>query len=107
MRDAGEHGIPRRSNLQRMTPAEVAIYDAMQAVEAAGCHPWLTDVATRLSEARDQLADYVDATNEERLRVALLRGGHLRSGVNPALLGNAGTAAVVEEQALQGADDQT
>lgn len=73
-RSAGENGISRRCNLQRMTPAELAIRDAMLAVEEAGAHPWLTDVVNRLGEAREQLGDYIDATEEERLYVARLRG---------------------------------
>ena len=56
-----------------MTPAEKAIRDALQAVECAGCHPWLTDVVSMLGEAHERLADYVDATEHERLMIARMR----------------------------------
>ncbi len=53
--------IPRRICLDRMTPAEVAIHDAIQAVEAAGADPLLTDAVMLLLAAKDKVADYVDA----------------------------------------------
>lgn len=52
--------FPRRICLDKLTPAEIAIYDAVQAVEDAGCHPLLTDAVVLLSEARDRVADFVD-----------------------------------------------
>ena len=42
------------------TPAEKAVYDAMQVVEAAGAHPLLTDAVVLLGQARDKVADYVE-----------------------------------------------
>lgn len=53
--------IPRRIRLDLLTPAERAIYDAVQAVEAAGCHPLLTDAVVLLQQAREKVADFVDA----------------------------------------------
>jgi hypothetical protein len=53
-------GIPRRSCLDLNTPAELAIYEAMQAVEKAGAHPLLTDAVILLGQARDKVADFVD-----------------------------------------------
>jgi hypothetical protein len=52
--------IPRRIQLLRLTPAEKAIADAVQAVEDVGAHPWLTDAVILLQQARDKVADYVD-----------------------------------------------
>jgi hypothetical protein len=52
--------IPRRNRLDLCTPAELAIYDAVQAVEKAGAHPLLTDAVNLLAQAREKVADYVD-----------------------------------------------
>ncbi len=43
-----------------MTPAEIAIINAMQAVEAAGASVALTDAVALLSKARDRVADHVE-----------------------------------------------
>ena len=56
-----ELGFPRRSSMQKWTPVEQAIWDAKQAVEAAGCHPALTDAVTLLGAAQEKVADYVDS----------------------------------------------
>ena len=52
--------IPRRICLDLMTPAELAIIEAVRAVEEAGAHPRLTDAVNLLSQARDAVADFVD-----------------------------------------------
>ncbi len=52
--------FPRRHRIDLFTPAEKAIYDAMQAVEMAGANPLLTDAVNLLSKARDLVADYVE-----------------------------------------------
>lgn len=57
--------FPRRSNLQTMTPAELAIREAMLAVEKAGAHPLLTEAVTLLGQAKDKVADYVDRTDPD------------------------------------------
>lgn len=54
------HNIPRRARLDLLTPAERAIYNAIQTVEAAGTHPALTEAVNLLQRARDMVADYVD-----------------------------------------------
>ncbi len=54
-------GIPTRIDLNWMTPAERAIRDAMAAVEAAGGSIALTDAITLLAQARDRVADHVEA----------------------------------------------
>jgi hypothetical protein len=43
-----------------MTPAELAITDAMRAVEKAGGSIALTDAVTMLSIARERVADHVE-----------------------------------------------
>jgi hypothetical protein len=53
-------GIPTRADLHWMTPAEIAITDAMSAVEKAGASVALTDAVTLLSKARDRVADHVE-----------------------------------------------
>lgn len=52
--------IPRRSRIDLMTPAELAIRNAMIAVEEAGAHPLLTEAVVMLGQAREKVADYVD-----------------------------------------------
>lgn len=53
--------IPRRARLERLTPAELAIRDAVVAVEAAGADERLTRAVMLLQEARDRVADWVDS----------------------------------------------
>lgn len=53
-------GVPTRADMQWMTPAELAIRDAMQAVEAVGASLALTDAMTLLGKAQERVADYVE-----------------------------------------------
>lgn len=53
--------IPRRADLQRCTPAERSIYETMQVVEALGADVLLTKAVSLLGDARNAVADYVDA----------------------------------------------
>jgi len=53
--------VPRRARLDLCSPAELAIYEAMQAVEAMPADVRLTKAVTLLQEARNSVADYVDA----------------------------------------------
>ena len=52
--------FPRRSQLDQCTPAELAIYAAMDEVEKVGSDSRLTDAITKLFEARNLVADFVD-----------------------------------------------
>jgi hypothetical protein len=54
-------GLPTRIDMNWMTPAELAISDAMLAVEKAGASVALTDAVTMLSKARDRVADHVES----------------------------------------------
>lgn len=58
--------IPRRIQLEHMTPAERAIYDAVQVVEGAGCDARLTEAVILLQKARDMVADFVDGVQARR-----------------------------------------
>lgn len=53
-------GIPSRCDLSLMSPAELAITEAMRAVEAAGASVALTDAIVLLGKARDRVADHVE-----------------------------------------------
>jgi hypothetical protein len=53
-------GFPTRSDMQWMTKSELAIRDAMLAVENAGGSIALTDAVTLLGRARDRVADHVE-----------------------------------------------
>ena len=57
--------IPRRAYLDRMTPAEQAIFEASNLVEMMGAHPLLTEAVVLLGQAREKVADYVDLPREE------------------------------------------
>jgi len=56
-----ENTIPRRARLDLNTPAEKAIYDAMQEVEKMPADEKLTEAVILLGKARDLVADFVDA----------------------------------------------
>lgn len=53
--------IPRRNRLDLNTPAEKAIYDAMQEVEKLPSDVKLTEAVTLLAKAKDLVSDFVDA----------------------------------------------
>lgn len=53
-------GFPRRNMLNEMTPAERAIYDAVQEVEKIGADVRLTEAVVLLTKARELVADFVD-----------------------------------------------
>ena len=67
------NGIPRRCRIDLYTPAEKAIAAAVEAVEAAGAHPLLTDAVQLLSDAQNKVADFVELEN--CLYVAIWSGG--------------------------------
>jgi hypothetical protein len=52
--------IPRRIQMEKMCPAELAILEAVGVVEGMGCDPRLTDAVILLGKARDKVADFVD-----------------------------------------------
>ena len=58
-------GMPRRCYVDRWTPAERAIKDAVRAVEAAGCDTALTDAVMFLDKAFGRVADFVDSTTTQ------------------------------------------
>jgi hypothetical protein len=57
--------FPRRNRLDLLTPAEKAIWDAMQAVEAGAADMRLTRAVVLLGEAREWVADFVDGVPRE------------------------------------------
>jgi predicted RNase H-like nuclease (RuvC/YqgF family) len=52
--------IPRRAYIDKLTPAETAIREAVLAVEAMGADVRLTEAVILLGKARDRVADFVD-----------------------------------------------
>ena len=60
-----EECVMRRNRIDLYTPAEKAIHDAIQAVEAVGAHPYLTAAVVLLQEAKENVADYVDEIIKE------------------------------------------
>jgi hypothetical protein len=55
-----DNKFPRRSCIYLLTPAEKAVYDAVQAVENVGADVRLTDAVMLLQQVREKLADYFD-----------------------------------------------
>ena len=56
-----EAGIPRRACADLREPIEDEIQPIVDAVEMLGAHPLLTDAVILLGQARDKLADWIDA----------------------------------------------
>ncbi len=56
--------IPRRNKLWLNTPAELAIFNAIQEVEKVGADVKLTDIVIMLEQAKNLLSDYIDNTKE-------------------------------------------
>ena len=52
--------ISRRNTLTTCSPSELAIYKAMEEVEALGANVKLTDALVKLDEARNLVADIID-----------------------------------------------
>jgi hypothetical protein len=82
---------PRRNRLDLNTPAEIAIYNAMQEVEKVGAAPVLTEITTLLEKAKNILADYIEGLPESKLpesntgiKEAMLWAYNLRSGASAA-----------------------
>ena len=58
---ANNDDIPRRMDTLRWSAAERAIQDAVAVVEQMGAHESLTRAVILLGQAREQVANYVDA----------------------------------------------
>jgi hypothetical protein len=63
---ANRGAVPRRNRLDRCTPAELAIYAAMDAVEALPADVRLTEAVALLRQARERVADFVDGIAPSR-----------------------------------------
>jgi hypothetical protein len=55
-----ENQIPRRSQLQKMVPAEKLIFEAIQEIEKMGANVLLSDAQLLLSQAKDKVSDFVE-----------------------------------------------
>lgn len=55
-----ENEFPRKSDLQRMKPAELAIHQAIQEIEKLGANEKLTNAVIKLNEAKELVADFID-----------------------------------------------
>jgi hypothetical protein len=63
--EISSNGFPRRNQINLYAPAELAIREAVFAVEAAGCHPLLTDAVNLLSAAKEKVADFIELPKEK------------------------------------------
>ena len=52
--------VPRRNRTDLFTPAETAIFDAIDAVESLGADTRLTDAVNLLGDAKSKVADYIE-----------------------------------------------
>ena len=59
--------IPRRNRIDLMTPAELAIRNAVVAVEEVGADELLTEAVILLGQAQEKVADYIDAKLEREV----------------------------------------
>ena len=57
--------IPRRNRVDLYTPAEKAIFDAIDAVESLGADTRLTDAVNLLGDAKSKVADYIEEQLEQ------------------------------------------
>ena len=55
--------MPRRNRIDLFTPAEKAIYDAMQEVEKMAADTRLKEATILLDKARGKVADFIDEVN--------------------------------------------
>lgn len=58
--------MPRRIYVEKLIPAERAIFAAMEAVEALPADERLTDAVLLLQAARESVGDYVDGIQSRR-----------------------------------------
>jgi hypothetical protein len=58
-----EYNIPRRSRVDKMCPAELAIRKALAEVESMAADVRLTEAGNLLLKAMDKVADFVDGKN--------------------------------------------
>lgn len=56
--------VPRRDNVDQMTPSETAITVAMVTLEKAGSDRRLTKAMDLLNQARNLVADYIDGIDD-------------------------------------------
>lgn len=60
---AASHDPPRRIRIDKLTPAELAIRNAVVLIEEMPADVRLSEAQTLLQQARDKVADFVDGVN--------------------------------------------
>jgi hypothetical protein len=68
-------GWPTRSSVQHMSPAELAIRDAMLVVEDAGASLALTDAVTLLGKAQERVADHMEGNGNPEDQITTFLSG--------------------------------
>lgn len=64
-----ENTIPRRNQMDKCVPAELAIFNAIQEVEKLGADTSLTDAVVKLIQAKELVSNYIDKQgNGENLK---------------------------------------
>ncbi len=74
--------IPRRNRLDLCKPSELAIVTAVEQVEKMGASVKLTDAVTKLNEARELVADFIDQQIADDWRVKKFDEACTRLGLN-------------------------
>jgi hypothetical protein len=76
----------RRNRIDLMTPAEVAIQNAISEVEKAGANWRLTEAVVLLGKAKEMVSDYVDNNLRPEIDVDINYDFHEGRGENNELL---------------------
>lgn len=58
--------FPRRNQLDKCVPAELAIFNAIEAVEKSGADLRLTSAVMKLQEAKEFVSDFVDGVEPKK-----------------------------------------
>lgn len=62
-----KNDFPRRNRIDLLTPAELAIREAMLKVEDLEPHTLLTEAVTLLGQAKDKVSDFVELHMAENI----------------------------------------
>lgn len=65
--------VPRRHRLDRLTEAELSIFEATQRVEELPADERLTEAVILLGRARELVADYVDGVPVDPMKKVVVR----------------------------------
>jgi hypothetical protein len=59
---SNKNSIPRRAQINKFAPTEMAIFKSIQEIEKLPADIRLTDAIILLQRAKDKVSDYIDST---------------------------------------------